>query len=31
MRPIVINSRRKVNGIMVPAPVDVSCMPKYKP
>lgn len=31
MRPIVINARRKVNGIMVPAPVDVSCMPKYKP
>jgi hypothetical protein len=28
-RPVVITTRRKVNGFLSEAPVDVTCMPKY--
>jgi hypothetical protein len=28
-RPVVITTRRKINGFLAEAPVDVTCMPKY--
>jgi type IV pilus biogenesis protein CpaD/CtpE len=28
-RPVVITSRRKINGFLSETPVDVTCMPKY--
>lgn len=31
MRAVVINSRRMINDTLVPAPVDVTCMPRFKP
>ena len=28
-RPVVITSRRKINGFLSEIPVEVTCMPKY--
>lgn len=28
-RPVVTTTRRKINGFLAEAPVDVTCMPKY--
>jgi hypothetical protein len=28
-RPVVITSRRKINGFLSEVPVEVTCMPKY--
>jgi hypothetical protein len=28
-RPVVLTTRRKVNGFLSEAPFDVTCMPKY--
>lgn len=28
-RPVVITTRRKINGFLTEAPVEVTCMPKY--
>ena len=28
-RPVVITSRRKINGFLSETPVEVTCMPKY--
>ena len=28
-RPVVTTTRRKINGFLTEAPVDVTCMPKY--
>jgi hypothetical protein len=30
MRPIVINTRRKVNNQNVPAVVEITCLPRFK-
>ena len=29
LRPVVIMSRRKINGYLSDVPVDVTCMPKF--
>jgi hypothetical protein len=29
LRPVVIMSRRKINGSLADIPVDVTCMPKF--
>ena len=29
LRPVVIMSRRKINGFLSDVPVDVTCMPKF--
>lgn len=30
LRPLVIMSRRKINGSLADVPVDVTCMPKFR-